>query len=155
MSQERINEYWRKFQETTPNAPNTYEAWHFGATKEQADELAQLVLEGKKTATSSNHKMYQLEGSSLPYVGLYNIILDGNDIPVAIIKTVEVNIIPFDEVSEEHAYLEGEGDRSLKYWREVHQAFFEREFNEINHAFNHQILVVCERFELVYINGEI
>ena len=33
-------------------------------------------------------------------------------------------MVPFDEVDEEHAYLEGEGDRSLEYWREVHERFF-------------------------------
>ncbi len=150
MSQERIDEYWRQFKKIFPNAPDTYDAWPFGASKQHADDLAQLVLEGKKTATSSNYIMYQVESDSIPYVGLYNIILDGNDAPVAILKTVEVNIMPFEEVSEEHAYLEGEGDRSLKYWRKVHQAFFERELNEINQTFNEQILVVCERFELVY-----
>ena len=36
--------------------------------------------------------------------------------------------VPFDEVSKEHAYKEGEGDRSLAYWRDVHEDFFAEEF---------------------------
>ena len=27
-------------------------------------------------------------------------------------------------MSKEHAFKEGEGDRSLEYWREVHKKFF-------------------------------
>ncbi|MGN8645855.1 ASCH domain-containing protein [Gracilibacillus sp. HCP3S3_G5_1] len=150
MSNREIEEYWQAFKKVTMNAPDTYDTWPFGATQQQADDLAQLVLKGKKTATSSAYKIYQDENEALPYVGLYNIILNGNNLPVAILKTIEVTIVPFNEVTEEHAFLEGEGDRSLSYWREVHQDFFEMELKTINQSFNENILVVCERFELVH-----
>lgn len=152
MSNREIEEYWQAFKKITMNAPDTYDAWPFGATQQQADDLAQLVLKGKKTATSSAYKIYQdeNENEALPYVGLYNIILNGNNLPVAILKTIEVTIVPFNEVTKEHAFLEGEGDRSLSYWREVHQDFFEMELKTINQSFNENILVVCERFELVH-----
>lgn len=37
-------------------------------------------------------------------------------------------LVPFDQVSERHAWLEGEGDRSLAYWREVHREAFEPDY---------------------------
>ncbi|QKY68813.1 ASCH domain-containing protein [Lentibacillus sp. CBA3610] len=115
-----------------------------------ADELAELVLEGTKTATASNYTLYQLEEEPLPFVGLHNIILDGEGEAVAIVETTSVEVVPFDEVTEEFAYLEGEGDRTLRYWHEVHEAFFKKELEDVNRAFHYKIPVVCEKFKLIY-----
>ena len=115
-----------------------------------ADQLAGLVIEGKKTATASNYIFYDMEQVPIPYKELHNIILDGSGKAVAIVETTSVNIMPFNEVSEEHAYLEGEGDRSLSYWRKVHEDFFKQELASIQQVFHEQIPVVCERFKLVY-----
>lgn len=53
---------------------------------------------------------YELEHESLPTTIDYSIILNSNDEPVAIIKTIEVTVTPMNEVSEEFAIAEGEGD---------------------------------------------
>ncbi|GAA5415239.1 hypothetical protein Pryu01_00263 [Paraliobacillus ryukyuensis] len=150
MSNNAIEQLWNDFKKQNPNAPETYEAWAFGNSKQMADELADLVVRGIKTATASNYLAYE-EKEPLPDVGLHNIILDGEGKPVAIVKTTVVEIIPYDEVTEEHAYLEGEGDRTLAYWKAVHEPFFTNELNQINQSFHHKIPVVCEQFELVYI----
>ena len=150
MIKDSIIQMWEDYLKVNPNAPKDYVAWPFGDSKEMADELANLVLDGKKTATSSNYALYQLENEGLPNVGLHNIILDGDGQAVAIVETTSVNVVPFDEVTAEHAYLEGEGDRTLNYWRDVHHAFFEKEFTHINKEFDYKILVVCERFKLIY-----
>ena len=65
-------------------------------------------------------------------------------------KTTKVYVTAFDQVSQEHAYKEGEGDRSLEYWRKVHIDFLTRELAGINKAFTKKTQVVCEEFELVY-----
>ncbi|MBY7144975.1 ASCH domain-containing protein [Virgibacillus sp. NKC19-3] len=150
MSNDSIVNMWEDYRKMNPNAPRGYDAWAFGDSKEMADELAKLVLAGTKTATSSNYTLYERDNEELPYAGLHNIILDGDGKAVAIIETTAVEVRPFDEVSAEHAYLEGEGDRTLDYWREVHEAFFEKEFSHINQEFNDKIPVVCETFQLVY-----
>ncbi|MDL4839887.1 ASCH domain-containing protein [Aquibacillus rhizosphaerae] len=150
MKNESISQMWKDYQKINPNGPKDYEAWAFGDSKEMADELAELVLEGTKTATSSIYTLYELEKEELPYVGLVNIILDGEGNAVAIVETTSVVIVPFDEVSAEHAYLEGEGDRTLRYWCDVHEAFFKKELESINQDFDCKIPVVCERFKLVY-----
>ncbi len=148
-SNNSIQKMWQDFKEIQPDAPETYEAWAFGDSKEMAGELAALVLEGTKTATASNYSMYE-EDEELPYVGLYNIILNGEGQAIAVAVTTSVEIVPFDQVTEEHAYLEGEGDRSLEYWREVHEDFFVRELEEAGQRFHENIPVVCERFEVIY-----
>ena len=48
----------------------------------------------------------------------------------ALFKPLRLQSFHLIEVSEEHAYKEGEGDRSLAYWRAVHEEFFTKEFEE-------------------------
>ena len=69
----------------------------------------------------------------LPQVGEYSVILNGKEEAVCVIRTKEVFILPFNEVPESHAFAEGEGDRSLDYWRRVHKEFFEEDSGRDHH----------------------
>lgn len=147
---EQIMQYWQNFcdlQDLPVVTP--YSAWSYGDSIEMADELAELTRNGIKTATTSAADLYE-PGEKRPYVGEYNIILDGHQQPVCITKNKVVEVIPYDLVSAEHAYHEGEGDRSLEYWRQVHQNFFEAEYVSVGQQFNEQIPCICEVFEVVY-----
>ena len=124
-----------------------YEAYSFGV---YPDELAELVLKGLKTATSSAYDLYIAENEELPKENDYSIILDSNDNALCIIKNTKVYIKRFDEIDEDYAYKEGEGDKSLNYWRKVHEEFFRNELKSINKEFDHKMKVVCEEFELIY-----
>lgn len=125
-----------------------YEAWAFGGAP---DKLAALVKSGIKTATCSALILYELENEPIPKQGDYSVILDSADNAVCIIRTNKVYIESFDCVSEEHAFKEGEGDRSLEYWRRVHIDFFTEEFSARKLVFDETINLVCEEFEVVYI----
>ena len=92
------------------------DAWAFGATSEQADELLGLVLAGTKTGTASSLWDYEAEGEPLPTAGDPSILLDGRGEPRAVIRTTDVHVAPFCEVGAGHARAEGEGDRSLAHW---------------------------------------
>ena len=138
---------WNKFKELNNIDHDSYDAWAFGSVP---DKLANLVLQGLKTATASCYPLYEVENEAIPPVGGYNVILDSHDNAVCVIKTTKVTIVPFNQVSEDHAYKEGEGDRSLAYWREVHQEVFTNELKEINQEFTDDVKVVLEEFEVVY-----
>lgn len=43
-----------------------------------------------------------------------------------------------------------EGDGSLLYWQSAHRAFFGRECASAGREFTETMLVVCERFAVVY-----
>jgi uncharacterized protein YhfF len=77
-------------------------------------------------------------------------VLDGNDLPLCIIETTEVNIVPFKEVDAVFAREEGEGDLSLEYWREAHSGYFSRVLPKIGREPSPDMPLVCERFRLVY-----
>ena len=139
-------EMWDRYS-AKENITADYEAWAFG---DSPDELAQLVLNGIKTGTSSAYVWYALEGLELPKPGEYSVILDSKENAVCITKTTIVYVVPFDEVSSDHAYKEGEGDRSLAYWRKVHEDFFKTELTEAGLVFEKTMKVVCEEFTHVY-----
>ena len=138
-------EMWQAFPDK--KADDTYLAWQYGCAQ---DKLAQLTLQGTKTATASSDPVYKAENEPVPAVGDYSIILDSQNQAVCIIQTTQIDIVPFYQVDEEQAYLEGEGDRTLTYWREVHRTFFESEMQSIHQKFTEDMLVVCERFKIVY-----
>ena len=124
-----------------------YDAWAFGM---EADHLAHLVATGEKTATASAYPLYELENEPLPAVGEYSVILDSAENAVCVIQTQKVTVVPFCEVTAEQAYKEGEGDKSLAYWREVHEAFFSECMEEAGLQFTRDMKVVCEEFAVVY-----
>ncbi len=124
-----------------------YEAWAFG---DEPDHLASLVCKGIKTGTASAYPVYEAEGEKVPEAGEYSVILDSKDEAVCVIRTTRVRIIPFRDVPADHAWKEGEGDRSLAYWREVHEEFFIGEMEEAGLVFTEDMPVVCEEFEVVY-----
>ena len=129
-----------------------YEAWAFGGAPEK---LAWLVAAGIKTATASAYPLYEADGEPLPQVGDYSVILaaDEGDKAACVIRTTKVTVVPFCEVTREHAFREGEGDRSLAYWRAVHEEFFRDELKDTGMAFDETMPVVCEEFEVVWRNG--
>ena len=124
-------------------------AWAFGATPEQADDLLALVIDGTKTATASALWDYEAEGEELPTVGTLGIVLDGAGRPRALVVTSGVRTVPFAEVDEEHAHAEGEGDRSLASWREVHEDFFTKHASH-DRGFSADMPVVLEQIEVLY-----
>lgn len=141
-----IQQFWDEFCVATKQEHLNYrEAFQFGAS---ADWLADLVVEGKKTATTSGYIFYELEKEALPQVGEYYIVLNGADEPVAIIQIQSVDVMPMNEVSEEFALAEGEGDYS--FWWDAHEAFFSELLKDYQKDFTPDMLVVCETFKKVY-----
>ena len=107
------------------NSPTTYEGlktFKFGDSVELADRLAALVVAGVKTGTCSA----AVHGPDAE-IGERQICLNGAGTPVCEIETVSMQTLPFASVTPEMAALEGEGDLSYRYWREAHEAYYQRE----------------------------
>ena len=143
---------WNQYKEINPLAGPEPEAWAFGAAP---DLLAELVAKGVKTATASAYDEYVHYEEELPKVGDLDMVLDGQGQAVAIIETTKVTVIPFREVSADHAYKEGEGDRSLAYWRQVHEELFTKWLADIGLTFSPESKVVLEEFHVVYAPTEV
>lgn len=144
-----VRSFWDEARVAHPELPaDPPEAWAFGATPEHADGLLALVLDGTKTATASSLADYdEPDSEPMPVVGLLSVILDGAGTPRAVLEVTGVDVVPFDEVTAEHAHAEGEGDRSLAAWREIHERFW-RDYSAA--GFAPDMPVVCEHFRVVH-----
>jgi uncharacterized protein YhfF len=111
----------------------------FGDGPALADELLDLVIREVKTATCSTEDE---PNTSTP--GERWIVLDGRGVPACVIETLEVTYRRYNDVDAGFAYEEGEGDRSLRYWREAHRNYFGR-----MGRFSEDMMLMCERFRLV------
>lgn len=152
MNDNRIESYWQSFLGSLPaDSPvrdERYVAESWGDSPRMAEELGALIVEGTKTATCSALWEYRAEGEPLPTVGLKTIVLDGDDAPLCIVETTEVEVKPYDRVDARFAYEEGE--RSLEYWQEAHWRFFSRTLPNISREPAIDMPLVCERFRVIY-----
>jgi len=126
------------------------DAWGFGDSPKLIDQLLTLVLEGRKVASCNLLRETELEGWPETEVGAYNIILDGGGHPRAVIRTTSVQVCAFRDVTAEHAYREGEDDRTLKSFRREHIKYFTRVGERLGFHFHEDMEVEMEDFELVY-----
>ena len=145
---------WAAYLATLPEAERAVlgepEVWAFGDSPELADELVALVLQGIKTATADLVWTVEFEVRQIPKMGDFSVILDGAGDALCIIQTTDVIIRPYEEVPPEFAYDEGEGDRSLAYWRQAHWRYFGRRCTEMGRDPTMTMPVICERFKVIY-----
>lgn len=120
------------------------ETFSFGDNPTLADELAALVLNGRKCATC-----WAAADGMLTEIGKQTIMLDGAGRPRAVVKTVELSLRRFGEVDATFARDEGEGDLTLGYWQKAHRTYFSRKGQ-----FAEDMLLWCERFCVVEILDE-
>ena len=104
---------------------------------------------GGLPGTTSAYEPYGLDGEEIPRPGEYNIILDGRGNPVCVTQTKVVEVIPFAQISAEHAWHEGEDDRSYESWRKVHVEFLSEQLKQYRLELTDDTPCVCEVFEKI------
>lgn len=124
-----------------PEKYRSLRSFAFGDSPALADELLGLVLKGVKTATCSTE-----DEPNTSTQGERWIVLDGRGMPRCVIETTEVTYRRYNDVDAAFAHDEGEGDRSLAYWRKAHRQYFGRQGK-----FSEDMMLMCERFRLVEI----
>ncbi|HKO72760.1 MAG TPA: ASCH domain-containing protein [Bradyrhizobium sp.] len=129
---------------TVPEKYRSLRSFAFGDSPALADELLELVLNGTKTATCSTE-----DEPNISKPGERWMVLDGKGDPKCVIESIEVTFQRYNEVDAKFAFDEGEGDRSLAYWREAHRQYFRR-----LGKFNEDMMLMCERFRLVEVFAE-
>jgi uncharacterized protein YhfF len=128
----------------------SFSAGYFCADRENADICSELVRSGVKTATCSMKHWYESGLEPMPSAGHLQVVTDWQGVPTSIIRTVDVQEAKFRDVSEEFARAEGEGDGSFEWWREAHWNFFSRECMEADIELSDEMVLVLERFIVVY-----
>ncbi len=129
---------------------NSFSADYFCADEYNANVCADLILKGEKQASCSMAYWYDYEGEPRPQVGHLQVVTDWDGKPVCIIEVTSVTDCKYKDVTPEFAAAEGEGDKSLKWWRKAHWDFFSKECEELGIELTENIHLVLERFQVVY-----
>ena len=150
-----VRSFWHEFQAVADidASERFYEAFHFDDNEADANALAKLVLSGTKCGTAGLLWSFEAINKPLPSPGVFSVVTNWGGEPLCVIETTVVDIVAFDEVTERFAAVEGEGDKTLRYWREVHWAYFSRECERVGKEPTLQMPVICEQFYVVYPAG--
>lgn len=154
MTNQSVLSMWRAYLasvgEVDEGAGRPPSSWHFCDNEADANACVELVRRGIKTATAPSLWHFELRDEPLPKPGDLHVVTDWAGEAQCVIRTVSVEIVPFNEVSAEHAAAEGEGDRSLAFWRRVHWDYYHRELEGSPFTPREDMPIVCERFQMVY-----
>ena len=137
---------------TIPPGANVTIEW-FGRGPEMMDELGELVRSGVKRASAGLAAEWEADGDPLPCAGDVEIIIDGQGEPLAVVEVIEARTVPFGQVDEAFARDEGEGDRTLAWWRDAHRRYFEPICERLGTPLDETTPLVCRRFRLLHAVG--
>ena len=149
--------FWKRYLNTLPaDHPHrgiAASVFSFGDSPALADELAALVVSGRKRATTSLPIEFTSDGERLPGAGDVGIVTRADGHPVAVIELVEVRLVPFQAVDATFAAIEGEGDGSLSWWRAAHRSYFRRVCMRLGGQFEETTPVLCQQFRRAWPSG--
>ena len=143
----KIENFWNRFlfKNNLPKDTILSDVFSFDITQKKSNFLLQLVLNEKKTATTS---LYVKEEFNTK-VGEYNIVTTFRGIPKAVIQITDVKILKLKDMTFELAKLEGE-DEIFDTWKKTHEEFLSIDAKNYNISLNEDTLIVFEIFKLVY-----
>ncbi len=151
---EVTTKYLQDFLDTLPDHQkkkyNSFSADFFCADEKNANICAGLIKAGKKTASCSMKNYYTHTGEKLPHEGHLLVVTDWEGSPTSIVEIYDVTEVKFNDVNEDFARAEGEGDLSLDWWRKAHRQFFLNECSELQIDCEENMTLVLERFKVVY-----
>ena len=97
----------------------------FGNPGESRSNLISLILDGNKRATAGTLEWdYVAEGEPIEFVGEQLAVLDNENRQVATIQVTRVEVKRFEDVPDEFALAEAEGDLSGDDFRASHFAYW-------------------------------
>jgi len=123
-------------------ADRGYNFLGFGKDQNLSDRLINLIIKGRKRATSS---LYNKE-KKLPNVDSYGIVLNHQNDPCCLVQYTGFDIKPFSKIGLEFAEEDGETTGDLQVWADERRNYFKKK----GARFNESSLVLCEKFRLVF-----
>lgn len=118
----------------------------FGSKEKEIDDLAEKVLKGEKTATSSLLDYYTLGLKQLSQIGDLAYILNSRDEKLAIVKIEKIEIIRFKDITD--AFAKEEGDGNFENWFNIHHSYYSQQLAKIGKQLTDDTELVCEWFTI-------
>jgi len=147
-----IELFWKNFISDNTKHVNEKipESFYFCDNEKDANDCAKLVVKNIKQATAPSLWSFKINNEKLPKKRHLNIITNWNKVPQAIILTTKIELIKFSEITAKFAQREGEGEKSLAYWKKVHKAYYKREMQGYKENFSEDMIIVCQYFNTIY-----
>lgn len=115
----------------------------YGDSAELNAEILALVQSGKKTVTCDAVANFAAREEPHPEPGRIDIALDWDGKPAAAVRTIAVELVPFDQMQEDMVADQGEF-RNLAHWSAGYEAYLQRAG-----VFSPDVMMLVERFEIV------
>jgi len=145
-----VSELAARYFESTGVEKQEMPSFYFCDNEKDADECANLVLTGEKRATATSLWWFEINNESLPQEQDIYIVTNWVGIALCVIEVEKVEVTPYSKISRQFAEIEGEGDKSLEYWRKVHWDYYHRELEGSRYTPSEEMLIVCEYFKVIY-----
>lgn len=129
--------------------PKNYRVRTFGSNPEAIVRLLGLISAGEKTGTFTSPWIYERELERKPVRDGYTVVMGPDREPRLLLRTVELQMLTFETITEDHARFDGPGARELSRWRDIHLAFFTRELARHGMQPQSDMPVVLERFKVI------
>ncbi|UWX55139.1 ASCH domain-containing protein [Maribacter litopenaei] len=126
------------------------EVIHFCDNEVDANICADLVKKGVKKATTDSLLGLQYRNEPLPKIGDFKVVTNWEGEAQCIIKLISVKLKPFFSIDTAYAQKEGEGDKSLEYWKKTHWDYYTRELEPFGRVPRESMIVVCQEFEKIF-----
>ena len=126
----------------------------YGDSDALSKELLALIRSGQKRAGTGLVWLYEHDNEPLPEVGDIEVVIDHLGQPSVVTRIVSVKVLPYGQVTAEYAAIEGEGNGSLRYWREAHWSYFTRACQRIGREPSESMQVACSVFEVLNVLPE-
>lgn len=139
-----------------PAAIASLPRWGFGDPGPLRDELTGLALAGTKTTTASLEVEFELEGETVPEPGGWQVLVDSEERPIAVVETVSYRVARLADVDDQHAIDEGEGYANAAEFRATHEPYWRsyldtlrEQLGDPTFAIDDDTLIGLERFRIV------
>lgn len=119
----------------------------FSDNPKDTDDLANKVLSGGKTATSSLLDLYRLNKKEISKIDDLIAVLDSSDREVVAVRIIKMEIIRFKDITE--SFAKEEGDSNLDNWLNIHKPYYSKLLASIDSELTDNTELVCEWFEVV------
>lgn len=149
-----VEKFWFEYLEKNNLPKTTPYSGEFilGEDEVSCLQLSALILGGKKTGSFTALDSFIIDNEPLPKAGSNYVVTDWNEVPLCIIQTTKVTILPYNQITWEMAEKEGEED-SFESWKESHNEFFEYDAEIMGYEFKPDMPVVFEEFKVIYKKG--
>ena len=126
------------------------EVIHFCDNETDANTCAELVKNGIKKATTDSLLGLQYRNEPLPKIGDFKVVTNWEGDAQCIIQLTSVTLKPYFSIDASYAQLEGEGDKSLEYWKKTHWDYYTRELEPFGRVPRESMILVCQEFERIF-----